>query len=290
MNHSQKVVEVSVIVPFYNGNIYMEKLLRCLQKNAEQINSHKIEVLVINDSPDCEVIIDVNWCPDVSLKIETNSRNLGIHQSRINGILKSTGRYILMLDQDDLITENAIASQLEKIGDGDIIVANGMDENPNNPGVIYHSFLHQKAVLNRKNYFAIGTQIVSPGQCLIKRSAIPDLWLKHSVDVNGADDLFLWLLMLNHQIKWSLNYEVLYCHHNTGQNVSRDFEQMQKSVQDVMFALKSLDNISVKEEKICFRRFQMRQMYEGKGSFRKLAAYICYPDIAFRILLARFGR
>ena len=39
--------------------------------------------------------------------------------------------------------------------------------------------------------------IVSPGQVLIKRKSIPQLWLSKIMYRNGADDYFLWIVMLN---------------------------------------------------------------------------------------------
>ena len=285
----QKQVEVSVIIPFYHGNTYMKALLRNLQSNAEHLEGKHIEAVIINDSPECEVIINREWCPDVFVRVICNERNLGIHQSRVCGIRLASGIYILMLDQDDSIMDNAIASQLAKIGDADIIVANGKDENPNHPGIIYGSLRHQKALLKRMNYFAIGTQIVSPGQCLIKKTVIPKEWMEHTVDVNGADDLLLWLLLLTPSLHWQLNPEVLYCHRDTGKNVSGDLEQMEESVENVIHILDGLHNISLKERKVCRRRFLMRRLYEGKGSIYKAAAFLRYPDIALRIVLAKCG-
>lgn len=285
----EKKTDVSVIIPFYNGNQYMERLLGCLQKNAENMAPHGMEAVIVNDSPDCEIRIDKKWCPNVDIHIIHNEKNVGIHESRVRGMKEALGEYILMLDQDDLIADYGIKSQLSHIGNSDVVVSNGEDENPNCRGMIYHSKFHQKSVKRRKNYFAIGCQIVSPGQCLMKKEAIPDIWLRYPISKNGADDYFLWLLMLTGDIHFGINYEVLYRHVNTGNNVSLNLEQMISSTMEVIEALKNLQRISKKEEKQCLRRLFMRRQYEGQGLKRKILAYVRYPDIGIRLLLSRFG-
>ena len=284
-----RAADVSVVIPFYNGNKYIKPMLSLMQKNAENMYPKKLEVVLVNDSPDCDMQIEDGLCPDVNLRFCKNDKNYGIHLSRVRGISEATGEYILMLDQDDRIVENAISLQLEAIGEADIIVSNGMDENPSSKGVIYHSIAHQRAVLKRKNYFMIGCQIVSPGQCLIRRDAIPKEWFMHVIEKNGADDYFLWLLLLNNHTKWTLQYEQLYLHRNTGDNVSSDFKQMKESTLAVISLLKKLRRVSEKEERMCQKRLQMREKYEGKTSYKKWMVYLCYPQFAFRLMLSRYG-
>ncbi|WP_375378716.1 glycosyltransferase [Lactobacillus helveticus] len=53
-----------------------------------------------------------------------NPNNMGIQQSRVNGLRISTGDYIIFLDQDDqLVTQNYI-SQVENMEYADVVVGN----------------------------------------------------------------------------------------------------------------------------------------------------------------------
>ncbi len=71
-----------------------------------------------------------------------------------------------------------------------------------------------KADFNRINDLEFNLKshnvIKSPGQCLIKKSIISQEWLTNIMKINGADDFFLWILLL----------EKGYIHKYTGINLS----------------------------------------------------------------------
>ena len=126
----------------------------------------------------------------------TTPQNLGIHKSRVNGINLAHGDYILLLDQDDSITDDYLKEQLNAIESADISVCNGYKELEQKKKIIYRDRIKFSLVKNPEIYLKAANQIVSPGQCLIKKSSIPTEWLNYTLQVNGSDDLFLWLLCL----------------------------------------------------------------------------------------------
>ena len=125
-------MDVSVIIPIYKGNGYIESLLNKIEKNYQE--SQK-EVIFVNDYPDEEIIVGSQH--DFPIRIINNEMNQGIHQTRINGLKKALGKYILFLDQDDEISDFFIKSQLEHIGDTDLCIANGIMESENGKCLIY---------------------------------------------------------------------------------------------------------------------------------------------------------
>ena len=118
-------MDVSIIIPIYKGNGYIESLLNKIEKNY-QGSQKEIEVIFVNDYPDEEIIVGSQH--DFPIRIINNEMNQGIHQTRINGLKKAVGKYILFLDQDDEISDFFIKSQLEHIGDADLCIANGIME------------------------------------------------------------------------------------------------------------------------------------------------------------------
>lgn len=274
--------DISIIVPFYKGNKYMEKLFKSIYESISFAKVLNVEVVIVNDSPDIKVRY-----PNFELfntTIIDNEINSGIHFSRANGIRHALGKYILMLDQDDLINEIALISQYNKISDYDMIISNGFDENPNNYGKIYHSTSHQDASLQEKYYYYVGSMIVSPGQCLIKKESIPDDWLNSTIKNNGTDDLLLWILMMHENKKILVNYDETYIHSYTGENVSADFEIMKESAIETINYLKQRGIISKKYETIFMKRLMMRKIYEGKNSIYKVIAFLRYPLIAIELI------
>ena len=79
-------MNISIITPVYHGSNYLDKLIKNIESitNTQYINS--IELVLVNDSPE----IPLNYSPSTKLKITEviNSKNVGIHQSRINGLKK----------------------------------------------------------------------------------------------------------------------------------------------------------------------------------------------------------
>ena len=78
------------------------------------------------------------------IEVINNKVNQGIHQTRINGLKKALGKYILFLDQDDEISDFFIKSQLEHIGDADLCIANGIMESENGKCLIYKNQMLSK--------------------------------------------------------------------------------------------------------------------------------------------------
>lgn len=272
--------DVSVIIPFYKGNKYIDNISEMIEKNA--INSKlKIELVLVNDSPQIKIKKIDNKSYDVH--IVCNKENRGIHYSRVQGIKNAAGKYILMLDQDDILFDNAIKSQHDKIKDYDMIVSNGEDENPINKGTIYHSKKHQDCLLNEKYYYYVGNMIVSPGQCLIKKEAISHLWLDHSIKNNGCDDFMLWIIMFFENKKITVNYDLTYVHTYNGENVSADFAKMKMSSIEMMTYLSKHGIITKENEMIYMDRLKMREIYEGKNKIFKIFASLCFPKIAYEL-------
>lgn len=281
-------VTVSVITPFYKGNDYMERLFACLRANAQSFRAQgTLELVLVNDSPGVPIVYAPEWVQGFSLTVVENEQNCGIHLSRINGLQKAAGEYVIFLDQDDLISDDAVACRYTARGDFDVIVSNGIEEAPPRPGRIYRTRAAQRSALFEDFYYSVGCRIVSPGHCLIKKSAIPQLWLQNIVTRNGADDMLLWIFMFREGKRFGVDEHVTYTHVCTGSNVSGDFEKMYASAVEVLEILQRTVGVSSLQEWRFRRRFAMRRRYEGKGALKKLLAYLCYPDIAFAMLRAK---
>lgn len=111
--------KVSVIIPVYNTEKYLEK---CLDSVCNQTLSD-IEIICINDcSPDNSInILNKYAIQDKRIKIVNRKENGGLSAARNSGIDAATGDYIYFIDSDDWINENYIEQMFSKA------VANCMD-------------------------------------------------------------------------------------------------------------------------------------------------------------------
>lgn len=96
--------QISIIVPVYNTSSFLE---RCLDSLIAQ-DFKNFEVILINDG-------STDNSEDICLKYSNNDNrfkyyskdNGGVSSARNFGISKTNGKYILFLDSDDFISENA---------------------------------------------------------------------------------------------------------------------------------------------------------------------------------------
>ncbi len=114
--------ELSIIVPVYNVEKYLEK---CLTSLANQtIDPKKIEILVINDgSPDNSQKIIDKFSKKYSFIKSFTKENGGLSDARNYGIKKAKGDYIAFVDSDDFVLPEMYDSMLNKIKEGfDLVV------------------------------------------------------------------------------------------------------------------------------------------------------------------------
>ena len=219
-------MDISVIIPFYNGYVYLPKLLNMLKENQKLLKSYQMEVIFVNDNPDNELRLQES---KLNIQIINNKTNLGIHQAREEGLNKADGEYILFLDQDDEIDDRYLYSQIMHIKNHDLCICNGFMENESDIKLIYKNKRSQRYLEKQVGFIKVRDLIVSPGQCLIRKSKIPKYWQKHFMQINSADDYMLWLLMIENKCSFIVNYQRLYIHKYTGKNISNDLKQVYNS-------------------------------------------------------------
>ncbi|MBR1571731.1 MAG: glycosyltransferase [Lachnospiraceae bacterium] len=235
------MVDISVIIPFYNGNCYIDRIVSMVNNNVEQLGTDiVVELLIVNDSPWVRVK-EPKDSLNYTLRILNYKNNVGIQGARIRGLQEAQGNYVLMLDQDDEISDMFLLDTYSNIKEHDVCVANGELIRPKGNKPIYLSEKKQKLVSNLFLYAYLENRILSPGHCLIKKESIPIEWTNNPLTINGADDLALWILMLCQRRKFTYVTNKLYKHIDTGENVSSDEMNMAKSTYE---ACEFLSNIS----------------------------------------------
>ena len=240
--------DISVIIPYYQGQRYLPELLSMMERNAKILRDEagkETEVLLVNDSPWESLEENQNLREDrgtsFRLRILENTENSGIHATRVNGLRAAEGAFIQFLDQDDRITDRCLLSQYRAIGDADFVIGNGYDgERNGGKHPFYSSASAQTAAGDLKCQYYYNNLIRSPGQVLIRKSSIPAYWSEQIMKNNGSDDAFLWILMLCSGARAAINEELVYEHVYTGENTSGNNEAMLRSQMEVAEKLKGI--------------------------------------------------
>lgn len=104
--------DVTVIIPVYNVELYVEE---CLKSVMAQQTTASMECIVVDDrGSDSSMDIVRNIIDDysgpISFRIIEREKNGGLSAARNTGIRAASGRYIYLLDSDDIITPDCIES------------------------------------------------------------------------------------------------------------------------------------------------------------------------------------
>ena len=100
--------KISVIVPVYNVDNYLE---RCLTSLLEQ-DYHDYEILVVNDaSTDSSLSICKQYAENSNkIKLINLKTNQGLYAARNIGLKHCSGQYVAFVDSDDFVSSNFLSS------------------------------------------------------------------------------------------------------------------------------------------------------------------------------------
>ncbi|MDD6195024.1 MAG: glycosyltransferase family 2 protein [Lachnospiraceae bacterium] len=298
-------MKVSIITAFYHGNDYMKQYTDCILANQKHMSKEdELEVILVNDSPDQEISLPIDGT-DYNITIVDQKENGGIHSARVRGLKEAKGEYVMFLDQDDVLTENAVAKHVDKIkqwqqqisrmNEGNAViqgtgleqlmlhpvsVSNALLEQADGEQLLWYRTHYQKDKIgDYKTYLKVGIQIISPGQCLVPKKMIPVIWTTEICKVNGSDDYYLWLLLLSRRIPFLLLDEPLYIHKHTGNNLSANTDNTDASIYEFIEMLKQDTIISEKELKLLRRQISYKSEFRKGGIGTKLVSTLKNLDI-----------
>lgn len=258
--------KISIIIPFYNGNEYLERLFFSVKKVKNLLkNEAELEVIIVNDSPAIEVMLPINIDMELNIRIISNPVNMGIQKSRVNGLKESKGDWVLFLDQDDELLEEGFKQQIRLTDTADVVVGNGIYMLGDMKSKIYANKRAMDYLIEKNNFIKIRNLIPSPGECLIKKSRIPDIWLNNTLKINGADDWLLWILLFENNCVFKCNSELVYIHNDSqGKNLSADLGKMKKSSVEMANVIEQESALTKKELKELKRAIEFKYIYDTK--------------------------
>lgn len=102
---------VSIIVPVYNTGMYLKECLGSIFNQTYK----KIEVIIVNDcsTDDSLSIINDFMNKHNNIVFINHNKNLGLSESRNDGINICSGEYISFVDSDDVLNKNFVRYVLE---------------------------------------------------------------------------------------------------------------------------------------------------------------------------------
>jgi glycosyltransferase involved in cell wall biosynthesis len=114
LNYCEKNPLVSIITPIYNGGAFIDKCFQCIK--AQHYSA--IEWVVVNDGSDDNTLEKLLKMQTIdSSIIVIDQENSGAAEARRHAATKASGEYVVYLDIDDTISNDAIDSAMQKFSD-----------------------------------------------------------------------------------------------------------------------------------------------------------------------------
>ena len=103
--------KLSIVVPNYNNEKYLEKCIECLLQQTYK----NIEIIVVNDgSKGKSDEIMATYSDNPKIKYVKHDVNKGLFQARLTGASNATGDYITFLDADDYVSIDYYRTMMRK--------------------------------------------------------------------------------------------------------------------------------------------------------------------------------
>jgi glycosyltransferase involved in cell wall biosynthesis len=160
------MIKFSIIITCYNRERFIAKSIRSAL-NQVNISRGEMEVIVVDDnSNDNSSYIIKDFVP--TIKFIKNKSNLGTSSARNIGIERSKGKYLVMIDSDDYISNNflelmgfyldnnqywdaAACDYIKVLENGDIIKRFNVKKNPIACGILFRrQVLFNLGLYNKK--------------------------------------------------------------------------------------------------------------------------------------------
>ena len=243
---------ISVIVPIYNQEKYIEQCLVSLFSQA----SEKTEFIIINDgSTDRSLELCRQTISAYNINVNLiDQKNHGLIKTRSIGLTHAKGEYIVSVDSDDVLLENALPRLLELINDRnpDIICFNATSDLETRKPVFSYPFATGTEFSGNGKY-ELYKSLCGSGELnniwakCIRRSLMEDKEVYEDIDgISNGEDLYQSLVVMDRAKTVLFIDEVLYYWRKTEGSMSRRYNP----------------NAFTSEKKVCLRRLHYAKKWE----------------------------
>ena len=275
MENNDISILVSIIVPIYNMERYLDK---CIHSLVEQTYKN-IEILLIDDgSTDKTPAICDEWLnKDSRIKV-IHKKNGGVSSARNIGLKKCTGTYVAFVDSDDYVKKKYIEILLTSAvkNNCEMSIVNMIEKLPDGAEDIY-TFSTPTKLLNRhdflENLYKKRTYRCAIWNKLFLKKIIDDNHIFFREDVYHGEDLFFVVKFAEkcNNFYYEYNENLYYYCYREGSLSKGHFNKKNASMLKIcdevikIYKKNNVDSCSIKNKYIVFYYFSLYFFNEEKN-------------------------
>jgi len=232
---------VSIIVPYYNAEEYIERTLESIEKQVYK----NLELILIDDgSTDKSYEVAERYLFKCNFKyLLVRQENSGVSAARNNGLSIASGSYVVFVDSDDLLSPNYIKQMYEHLTKYQLeMVICGFQTFEDESTLINIPLdLENTQIMNSLEVmqkFLYGTIKISIWSLMVKRDLIAKFQLKFAEGYKYSEDIhFVWRL-LAHTNKVAYDRNLLYYYRS---RIGSAMTKFNESRLDGMYLMQDLE-------------------------------------------------
>jgi glycosyltransferase involved in cell wall biosynthesis len=233
---------VSIIIPAFNRALLIPETLDSVYKQEYQ----SIELIVVNDGSTDDTITIVNdWFDKngnrfVHTLLHSFDQNKGKSEAVNFGFSLSGGEYVMILDSDDLLTNQAINTEVEFLKNhptvGAVFAGAYLLNNRKKTDVLIHTTQHFTSFQNVRLTYG---DILLKGNCIVASTVLMKKKIVSSIggfriDLRYTHDLDYWIRISREYDFGYVNVPILFYRRNFGDGSSL---QLQKTFSEILLLL-----------------------------------------------------
>lgn len=191
MNERKHTIEVSVLIPNYNYERYLEQ---CIKSVIDSDFDHsKLEIVIVDDAStdkSLERINEIKSKTSLAIQVISKKVNSGLVKTRNQAILNAKGNYLFFLDADNYIGKDCIRKHYEALANSDAIACfapiQKFDNTSNNLLGVFSNEPFDLETLHICNYI--------DAMSMFKKTELMEIGMyDEKMPGNGLEDYELWL-------------------------------------------------------------------------------------------------
>ncbi len=180
---------ISVVMPLYNAEKYVKKTIHSILNQTYR----DFELIIVDDCSTDNSVQVVESIQDNRIKLFCNEKNMGIAYTRNRALENSNGKYIAIMDDDDISPEYRFEVAIQFMENNphiDVVGGNTciIDENDTVVGIFPQAIRNPKLV---KAQLMLGN-IFGNSTALVRREFIEKHHIRYKDNMYGAEDYQFW--------------------------------------------------------------------------------------------------